>query len=153
MIISKVMLFFYKGTQQKSAPVAFYAYLSNNFHPTPKGIIRYDSISLNLGKGYNRRNGRFTAPSDGLYVFYVSTGVYYKSCAVIKLVSNGAVKDLVLSDSGVGGKSNFRNQATSATPIQMTKGDCVYVETGIEGGNYIESSFYTRSSFSGVKIV
>lgn len=136
--------------KQKSAPVAFYAYLSNNLQPN--GIIKYDAVSLNLGDGYNRKNGRFTAPSEGLYMFYVSTGVYYKSYVVIKLVYNNAVKDYVISDSAVSGGSYFRNQATTATPIKMKKGDCVYVETGEKGGKFIESSRYTRSSFSGVRI-
>jgi hypothetical protein len=57
--------------------VAFFAYLSKNLSKLGRGTkFVYDVVNLNDGNGYTKATGTFTAPSSGLYVFHVSTGVY-----------------------------------------------------------------------------
>ena len=153
---TKLLLFFFLFVELKTKlrPVAFYAYRSHNMS-THSNIkykqILYDVVDLNIGNGYDVTNGKFKAPSEGLYLFHVSTGVYDKSWANTELIHNGVVKDIGWPDSG----NHFdRNQVTTATPLNLTRNDVVYVRVGRKyGGRYIESNSFIRTSFSGVKII
>ena len=62
-----ILLYFHLGHQ-----VAFYAYLGANLQisslSTGKTVV-YNRVDLNVGNGYNVKNGVFTAPEAGLYVF------------------------------------------------------------------------------------
>lgn len=134
-------------------PVAFFAYRSSDLPTKSKirhTVILYDTVDLNLGNGYNKNTGKFTAPSDGLYLFHVSTGVFNRSWSVVDLVLNGVTKDIGWPDSG---DHEDRNQVTTATPLSLKKGDVVWARIGdTNGGNYIESNQYIRTSFSCIKI-
>lgn len=80
-----------------NSPIAFYAYLRGNLPlktlQTHQTIV-YDQVDLNLGNGYNKANGKFTAPTNGTYVFHVSTGAIDQSHASVELVVNGIIKDV-----------------------------------------------------------
>ncbi|CAC5402577.1 unnamed protein product [Mytilus coruscus] len=145
-----------EALKEKSKPVAFYAYRSGNLGTGSNlrhRIVVYDRVDLNIGNAYNKHNGKFTAPSDGLYLFHVSTGVYFKSYAVMQLVLNGVVKDIGFPDSATTGQALLRSHSTTATPLLLRRGDVVYARIGvINGGNYIESNQYIRTSFSGTKL-
>lgn len=136
------------------SPVAFFAYRSSSLnlnHSLKHTIIIYNIVDLNLGNGYNKDTGKFTAPSDGLYIFYVSTGVIEQSHTIVELVLNNYIKDIGWSDSM---DHNDRSQVTTATPLSLEKDDIVYARIGnLNAGRYIESSSNIRSSFSGVKIM
>jgi hypothetical protein len=131
--------------------VAFFAYLSKNLSKLGRGTkFVYDVVNLNDGNGYTKATGTFTAPSSGLYVFHVSTGVYDRTHASIQLVLNGNVRNIGWADSA---DHNDRTFATTVTPLQLKKGDVVSTRIGnASGGRYIESTSNIRTSFSGVKI-
>nr|CBX41667.1 putative C1q domain containing protein MgC1q18 [Mytilus galloprovincialis] len=137
--------------KENHSHVAFFAYMSNNWNQLSKHKrLVYDVVDLNNGNGYNKANGEFTVPSSGLYVFHVSTGAYDRSYASVELVSQGRIRNIGWADSG---DHNDRTFATTVTPLQLNKGDVVYTRTGIgNGGKFIESNSYIRTSFSGVKI-
>jgi hypothetical protein len=61
--------------------------------------IIYDSVDLNIGNGYDKKTGKFTTPSSGLYVFHVTTGSLDSSHSIVELVVNNVVKDIGWADS------------------------------------------------------
>lgn len=135
-------------------PVAFLAYLSSSLglgQKMKRKVIAYDMVDLNIGNGYNKNTGKFTAPSDGLYLFHVSTGVYDGSRVAVELVLNGVIKDIGFPDSY---DISVRSQVSTVTPLSLKKGDIVCVRMGnVNRGHYIESNSIIRTSFSGVKIM
>lgn len=51
--------------------VAFHAKLKNPISSlSPNQIIKYDNVITNIGEGYDRTTGKFTAPMDGVYSFF-----------------------------------------------------------------------------------
>ncbi|CAC5364866.1 unnamed protein product [Mytilus coruscus] len=142
-----------KELKAANIPVAFYAYLSANLDissvPT-HSIIKYDVVDLNLGNGYVASSGQFKAPSDGLYVFHITTGTRDYSQAVVELISNGVIKDITWADSR---DHPDRAVATTVTPLNLWKGDTVNARIGLEkGGAVLESTIDIRCSFSGFKV-
>ena len=130
--------------------VAFFAYLSKNWNKLGRGtILVYDKVNLNDGNGYNKADGKFTAPSSGLYVFHVSTGVVDKTHVSVEVVLNRNVRNIAWADSY---DHQDRTFATTVTPLRLKKGDVVSTRIGYAGGRYIESTGNIRTSFSGVKI-
>ncbi|CAC5364865.1 C1QL [Mytilus coruscus] len=134
-------------------PVAFYAYLSGNLaisSVSTHSIIKYDVVNLNLGNGYDASSGQFIAPSDGLYVFHITTGSRDSSHAVVELISNGVIKDITWADSM---DHKDRAVATTVTPLNLRKGDTVNARIGLaKGGAVLESTTHIRCSFSGFKV-
>lgn len=52
--------------------VAFHAKLKNPISSlSPNQIIKYDDVITNIGEGYDRTTGKFTAPMDGVYSFFL----------------------------------------------------------------------------------
>ncbi|CAG2202143.1 unnamed protein product [Mytilus edulis] len=50
--------------------VAFYAYMSKDeSQPGKNHILVFDDVKTNVGLAYNKHNGMFTAPANGVYVF------------------------------------------------------------------------------------
>ncbi|XP_052078234.1 heavy metal-binding protein HIP-like [Mytilus californianus] len=137
--------------KERHSHVAFFAYMSTSWKQLSKHKrLVYDVVDLNNGDGYNKANGEFTAPSNGLYVFHVSTGAYDNSHASVELVLQGRIRNIAWADSM---SHNDRTFVTTVTPLQLNKGDVVYTRIGNGyGGKFIESTSYIRTSFSGVKI-
>lgn len=56
--------------------VAFHAKLKNPISSLSPNqiiknqIIKYDDVITNIGEGYDRTTGKFTAPMDGVYSFF-----------------------------------------------------------------------------------
>ncbi|CAG2237350.1 unnamed protein product [Mytilus edulis] len=107
--------------------------------------------ALNIGSAYNGITGKFTAPSDGLYLFHVSTGAHDRTHASVQLVLNGHVKNIGWADSA---EHTDRTFVTIVTPLILRKNDTVYTTIGTAGtADYIESNSYMRTSFSGKKSI
>ena len=144
---------FVLGIKRGNTAVAFFTYLSQSLslasvkkHQT----IIYDSVDLNIGNGYDKKTGKFTTPSSGLYVFHVTTGSLDSSHSIVELVVNNVVKDIGWADSM---DHNDRAVSSTATPVTLNEGDVVLARIGEHhGGKVIESNNYIRSSFSGFKL-
>ena len=144
---------FVLGIKSGNTAVAFFTYLSQSLSlasVTKYQTIIYDSVDLNIGNGYDKKTGKFTTPSSGLYVFHITTGSFDISHSIVELVVNNVVKDIGWADS-----MSHRDRAASstATPVSLNKGDVVIARIGEKhGGNKIESNKFIRSSFSGFKL-
>ena len=131
--------------------VVFFAYLSHNWKQLSRHTtLVYDVVDLNIGNGYDKSTGKFTAPSNGTYMFYVSTGAFDRSHASVELIVNGNIRNTAWADSM---NHSDRTFVTTVTPVILLKGDVVFTRIGEKyGGNLIESNQYIRTSFSGINI-
>jgi hypothetical protein len=132
--------------------IAFYAYISKNVpisSLSPNKILVYDVVDLNLGKGYDVISGKFIAPDSGLYAFHVTTVSYDKSWSTVKLMLDGAVKNVGFADSG---NHNDRASSSTFTILSLEINQTVYTQVGVYGGATLESNEHSRLSFSGYKI-
>uniref|UniRef100_K1R977 Heavy metal-binding protein HIP n=1 Tax=Magallana gigas TaxID=29159 RepID=K1R977_MAGGI len=110
----------------------------------------YDRVETNTGNGYDIKSGKFTAPESGHYVFHTSTTAYDKSYSIIEIVKNNKLVDVALADAN---DHNDRAAASTMTILSLAKGDTVLVRAGAYySGYYLETSQYTRMSFSGFKL-
>ncbi|XP_062586362.1 complement C1q-like protein 3 isoform X1 [Saccostrea cucullata] len=142
--------------------IAFYAYYSNNFKALATGTtLVFDAVITNLGNGYDKRTGIFTAPSSGVYAFTWTVNAagshvagssgnqYGEMNASIKL--NGVTRSAVKIDSE---RKNDDDSATGFVVLSLNLGDKIQIVSDKfdgEGGLYSDDK-YGRTCFSGFQI-
>lgn len=145
-------------------PIAFYAYFSNDFKSMPKGsTFVFDVVETNLGNGYNKATGIFTAPSSGLYAFTwtvqaagkhvvqpINSNSQYGEINAA-LMQNGAVKGVIVADT----ETKYDMDTATAFVVLETKvGDQFQIavsEWDGQGDIYSNNS-NGRTTFSGFMV-
>lgn len=128
--------------------IAFYAYMTTTENnPGTHHTIIYDHAVTNIGNGYNRHSGTFTAPVDGVYVFswtiFMSGPGDYMS---IELTLNSQP----VGASFVHGVQDY-STASGTAVLSMQKNDIVFTRTHttyVPHGS-IRSDNLMRSAFTG----
>ncbi|XP_076109034.1 complement C1q-like protein 4 [Mytilus galloprovincialis] len=135
----------------QSSSVAFYAQLTTSetnvgkHHP-----IVFDHVNLNVGNGYNKHSGTFTAPKSGIYVFTFTLYPNRGSWMAVNIFKNTEVIAQVYTEMGSGMFS-----ATTPVPVvDMNVGDIAYVRTSstYQPHGDVFSDVNVKSSFAGWKI-
>ncbi|XP_061177303.1 multimerin-2-like [Saccostrea echinata] len=132
--------------------------LTNNLHGRPKnvgfsasvtspnsswnsGTLVFSSVITNEGKGYNPSNGIFTAPTGGVYVFFVNVQSYYRKTIYADIVLNGSTKVKTMAH------SNYNDAGPNMVVLTIEKGDAVWVRYSSGQGYYSSGSITTFSGF------
>jgi len=100
---------------------------------TTTSAVVFSEISLNVGNNYNSSNGRFTAPHDGVYVFFGS-GLNRQedqlNSSEISFYKNGAnINSRGLAYHASGEANSEHDQMTIQIVINLNAGD--YITLGI----------------------
>lgn len=144
----------------KAHVVAFYAYFSNNFKFLLAGqTFVFDSVETNLGNGYNRKTGIFTAPTGGVYAFTWTivaagthaagtSGAYGETTAQLR--QNGAPRGSVKVDSE---KEHDDEVSTGFVVLSVRAGDEIQiVNPGTAEGSFYSNFGSAKTSFAGFLI-
>uniref|UniRef100_K1PZ60 Caprin-2 n=1 Tax=Magallana gigas TaxID=29159 RepID=K1PZ60_MAGGI len=105
-------------------------------------ILGFDHVITNNGNGYSPSTGKFTAPTDGTYVFFVTVNMYIKNYLYLDIVHNDRSKVRTMSHQS----ASFQT-GTNMAVLQLIKGDSVWVSRYTGHGYYSESVPIT--TFSG----
>ena len=85
------MAIYNTGEVAKPSTPMFQAYNSNNSSITiNQGVIPFGQVVNNVGNNYDNSNHRFTAPVDGVYLFYIGWYVSSDSNHRVNLRKNGS---------------------------------------------------------------
>ena len=106
----------------------------------------FPHIITNVGYGYNENTGVFTAPRDGVYVFFCRiTAAYNPGDMSFEFILNGSAKTYHL----VYGRTDSPNRSSSTSIVlQLTYGDRVWIKMYI-GGKHWSAGAGGDQSFSG----
>ncbi|XP_048751051.2 uncharacterized protein LOC125662753 [Ostrea edulis] len=128
--------------------VAFHAYLSKeNLGPLPAHhILKFDSVSINKGHGYNAYDGIFVAPTSGTYVFTWSIMSDGHGNVFSQLMKNSDIVGSRFADSSTSSEWDF---STGIVVVDVNQGDHVYVRLGEASVGNVLSFIYSRTTFSG----
>ncbi|KAL4233846.1 hypothetical protein ACF0H5_008522 [Mactra antiquata] len=126
------------------SPVAFFATIGNHHleHAGVNQVIVYDNIVTNVGNGYNKLIGVFTAPVDGIYVFSSTMVAHVHQNAHSSFYKNNDRLNIMFA-SGV--ESAF-DTSSATIVLQLSKGDLITVRNG-DADTSIHG--FDHSSFSG----
>ena len=100
--------------------------------------VIWKNIDYNIADAFNNNDGKFTAPVDGIYYFYLQVHSYGSKHADIYLYINGSFK-----------ASAYRNEdghydtVTLSSQLKLKKGDIVWARFA----GYFNSSGDTRYAF------
>lgn len=105
-------------------------------------ILVFPQIVTNNGNGYNPSTGKFTAPADGTYVFFVTVVSNYKNYIYLDIVHNGSSKVRTQSY-----ESASYMTGTNMAVLQLVKEDSVWISRHSGKGYY--SEYVPITTFSG----
>lgn len=129
-----------------SKKVAFSATYPQSFTSRSGQTIVFPHILSNVGGSYNNQNGIFTAPMDGVYVFFCKmTQSANNNDFFYQFILNGSVKTVTL----VFGRTGDTNRTSSTLIVlQLSRGDRVWIKMR-QGGLHWGQTDGGDQSFSG----
>lgn len=83
------LYFLFKG--QSTPAIGFSAILSKDTYLGDNQAIKYDRVLINIGNGYDKWSGHFTAPVNGLYMFSCTIMAVNTDSIAVLMVKNGQV--------------------------------------------------------------
>ena len=101
----------------------------------------WQNTEYNIGNGLNINDGKFTAPADGIYVFYSQARTYGSSAAFIGFYLNGSQKSYAYRD-----EDGEYDTVTLSSQFKLNKGDTVWVYFS---GTFNSPSSAPRTFFEG----
>lgn len=105
--------------------------------------LKFDAVAFNQGGYYNAQSGIFTAPSSGLYVFFVSLmGSDNRPAIDIGVMKSGQLLDIAWAE----GQSDLYDQGSCLTTTHLMAGEQVWVQHW-DGETSFRGAFFT--TFSG----
>jgi hypothetical protein len=141
-----------RHTRVSSEPVAFYAYMSHDEpNPSLHHSLIFDVVKTNVGGGYNKYSGTFTAPNSGVYVFTWTIYSGTRGQTAFQIYVNDEVVDSSFGDTD----DVVDSDSDSGTMVvSLNAHDNVYIRSAIACNTRIMSMTYynTRTSFAGWKL-
>nr|XP_022302661.1 complement C1q-like protein 4 [Crassostrea virginica] len=110
-----------KSNGQSNPAIGFSAGISKDTYLGDDQAIKYDRVLTNVGNGYDKFSGHFTAPIEGLYVFSCTVMAEATGDLSVVLVKNGQRMSNVYSSGG-----NYDSGAISIL-LSLKKGDKVWI--------------------------
>ncbi|XP_061195982.1 uncharacterized protein LOC133204256 [Saccostrea echinata] len=129
--------------------VAFTAGLTFDSSSWNSGTLVYNKVINNVGGGYNRYTGIFTAPVVGNYIFYVSIKSYQQKSIFVDIVLNGSSK--VRAGAVANPPHESYETGTNLVTLRLQQGDTVWVRYKHGYGYWVQSDTPV-TTFSGFLI-
>ena len=121
--------------------------------PSQNEVMRFKTIVLNVGGGYDETSGVFTSPVNGSFIFSVQVATYVSKWGRLQLVCDTS-SNVILSIAHW--NSNAHYSSTSNTVAQvLNKGQRVWVQFEYDAGStqvLYEHLSYASNQFSGLLV-
>lgn len=123
------------------APVGFMAcyYRSESTALNQDAHIVFDSVITNIGGAYNAKDGKFTAPYRGMYVFHLSVMTPPNNHQYVSIVKDGVEVAFELADAR--GDSTYETGSFQWV-VDLNKGSQIWIKAWRAG--YIHGSCHSK---------
>ncbi|XP_062610839.1 uncharacterized protein LOC134272647 [Saccostrea cucullata] len=124
-----------QGSKHLKPTVAFHAKMtSSKRNLGGYQVVIYEETLLNEGNAYNTKNGKFTAPIDGIYHFDWTTVAYMNKYFITQLVKEGTIMGANYCTDISKVNSNL---CSSSAIVQMKANQEVWIRTYMGYGQYV----------------
>ena len=125
-----------------STRIGFTAGVTSSSSSWSSGSLVFPKVITNVGNGYNPSGGVFTAPTAGVYVFFVNVQGYSSYNINVDIVLNGASKVRTIAQTNYDAGPNL-------AVLSLQTGDRVWVKyyTGLGYWTYSDGPITTFSGF------
>ncbi|VDI42852.1 Hypothetical predicted protein [Mytilus galloprovincialis] len=140
------------GTDQvNTQTTAFYAYMTKDeTHPSAHHQLIFDEVKTNLGNGYSKFTGTFSAPTAGVYVFTYKLYTGDNGAIAFDFLVNDAIYD-----STYGETDDVRGDYDSDSGtivLALNQGDNVYLRSYQDCTGTVIGNRDAKSTFAGWKL-
>uniref|UniRef100_A0A8W8LMF2 C1q domain-containing protein n=1 Tax=Magallana gigas TaxID=29159 RepID=A0A8W8LMF2_MAGGI len=125
---------------QTTPAIGFSAAVSKNTNLGDNQAVQYDRVLTNIGNGYDKWSGHFTAPLKGLYHFSCSVMAVGDHYIAVMMVKNG--KGIAYAHSSW---SAWESGAMSVV-LALKKGDKVWIRR-YHGDRFLHGSYNLFSGY------
>ncbi|XP_061176947.1 heavy metal-binding protein HIP-like [Saccostrea echinata] len=137
-----------KADNKGKRSIAFQSSLSSTLENMGnQQTVIFDKVTLNEGKGYNKKTGVFTAPEEGLFNFSWTMKSKAGQYFVSEIVHDG--KPIAYNQADGRGLTGYAMTSNTAN-IKMNKGDKAWIRTKDSYGKYASGGYWCN--FSGNKL-
>lgn len=105
-----------------------------------RGTLKFNTFVTNIGGGYDPHTGIFTAPTSGIYVFYLSMMSDNTKWVEVALFRDGSVLDQAHADGHP--TQSFADQGSLLVTMHLNKGQEVWLEQ-IGGAEHVRGRGWT----------
>nr|XP_011430624.2 complement C1q tumor necrosis factor-related protein 3-like isoform X1 [Crassostrea gigas] len=129
---------------RNSKTVAFHVYLTNSISSLSQNqTIKYDHVITNIGEGYDKTTGKFTAPVDGVYSF---TWTYLTKHGAVAYVG-GVIDGKQVVWAVIYGQTATWAGTTGHLVVKMKKGSQFWTPNTSKEVTYIHKLFTFLSGY------
>lgn len=132
------ILTFFKG--QTNPAIGFSAAVSKDTNLGDNQAIQYDKVLTNIGNGYDKWSGHFTAPLKGLYFLSCTVMAVNGHSIAVMMVKNGQLMAYAYSN-----PSAYDTGAISVV-LALKKGDKVWIRRS-HSGRHIHGDYNLFSGY------
>ena len=125
---------------------SFYAHNAIQKRIYADDVLIFSTIQLDESGVYSNTTGKYTAQTDGIYIFY-ATLCLERGYVVVNLIRGQNV--IATITTGVETKISC---TTATGTARLQKGDAVYLEVAYDSVSILLDDEYRRNSFSGFLI-
>ena len=143
-LFSNAFILIVGSTNNLQSPVAFTAVLTHDVTLGPLQTLEYDKVITNIGNAYDRRDGRFTVPVNGIYMLSVTVFDLHQFLRT-ELVRNGVQLVAMFGDDD--------DSSSHTIMVSLEEDDMVWVRHFKEGISTVHGlSDRLYNSFTGALI-
>lgn len=135
---NKITFSLFKGSSIPA--IGLSAVLSKDSYLGDNQAIKYDRLLTNIGNGYDKWCGHFTAPLKGLYVFSCTVMTVNGHDVSVEMVKNGQRMMEVYSS------RSAWDTATISVALALVKGDKVWIRR-FDSGRHIHWNYNMFSGY------
>ena len=139
--------------QSITPTVAFNVRDATDLSPSQNEVIRFRTILLNIGGGYDEQSGIFTSPVNGTFIFSVQVATYPSKWGRLQLVCDTS-SNVILSIAHYNTAAHYTSTSNTVAQV-LNEGQKVWVQFGYDARStqvLDESPSYASNQFSGLLV-
>ena len=139
--------------QSTTPTIAFNVRDATDLSPGQNEVMRFKTIVLNVGGGYDETSGVFTSSVNGTFLFSIQVATVFQKWGRLQLVCDTS-NNVILSIAHYNGDATYSSTSNTVAQV-LNRGQRVWVQFEYNAGSTTvlnENPSYASNQFSGLLV-